>query len=174
MTPTTTDQTDSLASKVLGLAALLGSDAVSPGALSQLRRLDVRAPDQPAFWSLLAARIDPEGSLPIEMESRWAAVFRGMARMRPRHHATGARVGEALAKAGYSEGRLTRLLRARGAAFLDAVVRACSFLASRGEPVDWVEFSALILSTDPEKAEARRRRVARDYFRALQHKEGNR
>jgi CRISPR system Cascade subunit CasB len=161
----------SLAGLIARIAHAMKEGALPPGDLAQLRRIDVDRPDQPTFWRLMAAWIAPDAPLPPDIESAWAAVLSGMAHMAPFHHKPGRRLGMVLAEVGYSELRLNRLLRTGGHRFLEAVRRTCAFLAARAEPVDWTEFAALILTRDPEKAEDRRRRIARDFYSALQRKE---
>lgn len=154
----------SLAEIISRVAGAMTSGAISPGDLADLRRVAPECPDRPAFWRILVGCVSPEREIPPEQESAWAVVLSGMARMVPYHHRRGRRLGEALATAGYSEGRLLKLLRTRGRTFPDVVRRTCAFLAGKAEPVDWTEFAALVLVTDPEKAEALRRAIARDYF----------
>lgn len=159
-------------------AAMRGSEgSVGPGGrlgsgeLAQLRRLDVEAPDEPAFWRLMALVIAPSSPLNAEAEKRWAVVLSGMARMAPHHHDPGRPVGRALGEAGFAEGRLVRLLRTRGPGFADAVRRVCGFLATRAEPLDWGELATLVLTCEPNKSDQVRRKIARDYYSSIERKE---
>lgn len=152
---------------IAGIARALSSRAVGSGDLAELRRLDVHAPDKPAFWRIVAAYVDPgrqTAGFSLAAESAWAIVLSNMARMAPSPHDPRRSVGRALAEAGFHELRLMRLLRTHGHGFSDVVRRACGFLAARGDAVNWVELAALILTTDRDRAEAIRRRIARDYY----------
>lgn len=156
-----------LAQIVESLATDIRKGRLGPGELAQLRRLRPEAPDQPAFWRILSEWISPGTFLPQDVEYRWAITLTGLARLASIGHDRTRPLGTALAQAGYSEGRLMRLLRTDGPRFADLVRQACAFLASRGNPVDWGSLAAFVLTTDPEKAEDFRRRVARDYYREL-------
>ena len=169
----TTDQETAsadLPSLIKRLAMAMERD-LDAGERAQLRRLDVKAPDQPAFWKLMAAWIAPERPLSPPEETRWAIILSNMARMWPSCHQPGRSVGRVLAETNYQEIRLMRLLRTHGPTFADAVRRMCGFLASRAEPVDWAELAALILTSNPDKAETLRRKIARVYYQTIQRKE---
>lgn len=161
-----------LSSIVRRITASMAEGRLGPGDLAQLKRLDVSRPDQPAFWKLEAELISPDAPLSLDAESRWAVVLKNMARMAPFHHRPRRPLGTTLAEAGFAEGRMNRLLREKGDGLWDAFRRACAFLAARAEPVDWVETATFILTTDAEKAENIRRKIARDYFQRAQKKEG--
>lgn len=163
------EQQQTLADTIGRIAHAMDHDLIGPGERAELRRLDVQRPHSPAFWRIMTAwgTIDQTP----ESEMRWAVVLSGMARMAPQPHRQGYRLGRALAQADYSESRLFKLLRAQGTIFEDTVRRLCNFLAAKAEPVDWVELASLILTTDERKAENARRRIARDYYTALNRKD---
>ena len=81
--------------------------------------------------------------------------------------------GEQLARAGVSESRLTRLLTARGDAFVQGLPPLLRLLGSKAIAPNWYELGRLILkeaSPDPEDredAEALRLRIAGAYFSAV-------
>jgi len=161
----------SLATIVARLAHMMEDGELGTGDLAGLRRLDADAPAQPAFWKIMAGVVAREGPLSATAEGRWACVLSGMARMAPHHNDRRRPVGRVLAEAGYSETRLMRLLRADWPLLGDHVRRLCGFLASKAEPLDWLEFASFILSTDPTKSEEARRRIARDYYSSQPPKE---
>jgi CRISPR system Cascade subunit CasB len=135
---------------------------IGPGERAELRRLDVEHPYSPAFWKIMTAWVG--SSHTPTSETRWAIALSGFARMGPPLNKRGARLGQALASADYSETRLLKLLRVKGPTFADTVRRLCSFLAAKAEPVDWVELASFILTVDEQKADEARRRIARDYY----------
>jgi hypothetical protein len=139
---------------------------IGRGNLAALRRMDPVAYDVPAFWRLLAGATGGE-MVSLRDEERWALIAQGMALMAPNHH-DGTAIGEALQKINYAEGRLARLLAARGRQFRALVPRLCRHLAARQQPLNWYRFARLILteSLDEEKAEQIRLEIARAYFRA--------
>lgn len=137
---------------------------LTPGDVSSLARMDLGVPAA-AFWRLMAEHV------PAEMrqgaaERGWALALKGMALMAPHHQVDGQHPGLALAKAGFSPDerffRVNRLLKAEGEAFEDLFLRACSFLASKAEPVDWRDFTRLAVYAD----DAARNDFARAFFGA--------
>jgi CRISPR system Cascade subunit CasB len=158
----------SLESLIGTLATMMANRVIGAGDLADLRRLDIPAPDRPIFWRLLSGCIASDRTLSDAEESRWAMILSGMARL---PHSRGRRLGETLAEADYSEGRLMKLLRTEGVNLAPLVRRTCIFLASKGQEVDWVDFAQFILATDPEKREAIRRRIARNYYAVKAKKE---
>lgn len=153
------------------LAAVMRNGALGPGEMAQLRRLDVTSPDQPAFWRLVAIWIAPDVELSPDQERKWAIVVSGMARMAPNIHDRGRPIGRVLAELHVAEGRLTTLLRARNGAMSPAVRRVAAMLAARGEAVDWIGLAALVLTTDHDRREEIRLRIAKDYFSTVARQE---
>lgn len=143
-----------------------GQPRIGRGNLAALRRMDHDAYDAPAFWRLLA-QVTDGAMVYADDEPRWALIAHGMALMAPDHHAN-IEIGTALHNIDYAEGRLARLLGARGAQFRALVPRLCRHLASKKQPIDWFRFARLILSEsrDEEAAEKDRRRIARAYYGA--------
>ena len=153
----------------------------SPGDRAALRRMDPDNPDAAAFWRLLASK-DQLGS-PL-LERKWALILNGIALMTPTiSRETGGRsahdgatpVGRALflggdtqrAKGFYSETRFNRLLTARGSMLRILLARMFRMLAAADVSFNWREMAQFILNEDyEERAEAARRRMARDYYRA--------
>lgn len=150
------------------LAGLIGGARFPTGDRARLRRLHPASPDGSAFWRLLLEQVPDEERRGAESESRWAVLMQGMALMSgpvASPHRQGARLGAVLAELGYSELRLTRLLRAREPKDLaEHVPRLARFLAAKGSAIDWARFGLLILARSEESAENHRRAIARDYF----------
>jgi CRISPR system Cascade subunit CasB len=99
-------------------------------------------------------------------EQRWSLVLKCLALLGPLHR-PGQQAGTALAEAGYSELRFTRLLRARADGLLDAVEGVARYLAAKGTPVDASDLLWLMVSEDTDAEESVRRRFARSYYAAL-------
>ncbi len=145
---------------------------LSTGDVAELRRLRPEDPSSPAFWKMIAYRVEPGGVLASDgpkrdlQERRWAVLLAGMAEMKGLH-ATGRRLGSAVASAGVAESRFVRLLRAHDDGLLDAVRLIAHHLASAGEPVDWADLARLVMSDGDTNEEAVRRGIARDYYGTL-------
>jgi hypothetical protein len=111
-----------------------GAPRIGRGNLAALRRMDPDAYEVPAFWRLLAQATDGAMVSSDDVTARWALIAHGMALMAPGHHDR-AEIGRALQAIGYAEGRLARLLGARGPQFRALVPRLCRHLAARQQPM---------------------------------------
>ncbi len=156
-----------------GFRSLVGYLAVRVGHLgrgdaAELRRLN---PDQPwsaVYWRLLASFTRKElfrigGKTQDDAEKRWSVVLRALVHTGELNNPE-ARLGRALAEAGYHELRMVRLLRAREEALLDEVSRVAKFLSVKAEPFDFCELASLIENGDRPWAEKFRANVARSYY----------
>jgi CRISPR system Cascade subunit CasB len=172
--PTSTEPASEGRTHPIGaLAGFVGK--AGNGDKAALARLDPQGlrPHQMAALSrgLLHAGLSPEQWRPVTWQ-RWALIAHGMALAG--HDAKG-RLGEQLARAGVSESRLTRLLTARGDAFVQGLPPLLRLLGSKAIAPNWYELGRLILkeaSPDPEDredAEALRLRIAGAYFSAVAH-----
>jgi CRISPR type I-E-associated protein CasB/Cse2 len=142
---------------------------------AELRRLDAGGAAAPAFWRLLAevhpALLERSVAEPGRVTERlddetscWQCALSSMARLRGQH-AEGVSAGTALARAGFSELRLARLLRSRAPATFDEVRAAVAILASRAVDLDVVELVKLVLLPESsDAAESLRRRIAATYY----------
>lgn len=92
-------------------------------------------------------------------------------------HDGAARLGAQLARAGVAESRVTRLLTARGDAFVQLLPRVLRLLASKGVRPNWSELGPLVLKensparADVQEAEDIRLRIAGSYFSAVSRSE---
>lgn len=153
------------------VASISGQIAhMSTGSRAALRRMNPLKPGRAAgvVVGLLEKAGLPAADMEAEKFKRWAliahvaAVLAGTGGANP--HSRARPVGRALSAAGYSENRLMRLTAARGPALVDQVVRAARYLAAAGQaPVNLWTLRDLI---DPDRAEAARLRLARDYYAA--------
>ena len=175
MPPATDESSTTPRASLANVVHLVARDidhALSSGDVAELRRLRPEDPSSPAFWKVVAYRLEPSGLLaaggPLRdlQERRWAALLSGMAEMQGLH-AAGRRLGGALASAVVAESRFVRLLRAHDDALLDAVRLTAHHLASAGEPVDWADLARLVMCDGASNEEAVRRQIARDYYGKL-------
>jgi CRISPR system Cascade subunit CasB len=141
---------------------------LSPGDVAALRRLDPENPAALAFFKAAAQLL--EGALPAhepartEDELRWATILSALAVAKGLQR-PGRPLGVALASVGFSELRLTRLLRARGDQVFPAVRGAAQFLAAKAEPFDALHLALLVLSEGRSGEEKVRRDIARSFFK---------
>lgn len=161
---------------------------LSKGDVASLRRMTPEQPANGAFWRALTSFIEPYSPLPEDgplrdlVERRWSAVLTAVALTDGLHGARSDKklsvearearfnslpsLGSALATAGFSELRFTRLLRARDRQLLDEVLRAARFLTSKAISFDPTDFASLIFLQRAPRDESTRRHIARHYFAA--------
>lgn len=155
-----------LGSSISRLAGVIGSQRYPAGDRAALRRW---APGQPlplAFYRLWLRHLGTE-SPPESQAEVWMTLAWGLATMGPSAHEPRRSFGLALAKAGFSEGRLERLLSApddvRKELFMDAV----RILGARHERFNWLDGALFLLAADSDKRESVHRRIAHAYYRHL-------
>ena len=132
------------------------------GDLASLRRLDPEAPAAAAFFSIVV-KVAPESG-PDSMR-RYARLLQMLA-LNPEALKPG-RLGTGLAAAGVSEGRVLKLLAARGPALARQLHLIARRLATAGA-LPYRQLAELVLEPDDgPRAEDLRLKIARDYWRAL-------
>lgn len=132
------------------------------GDLASLRRLDPERPDAAAFFRIVVT-VAPEAG-PDSMR-RYARLVQILA-LNPDALKPG-RLGNALAAADVSEGRVLKLLAARGPALARQLHLIARRLANAGA-LPYRQLATLVLeSDDSPRAEDVRLSIARDYWRAL-------
>jgi len=160
---------------VVGKIAHAIENTLSTGDLAQLRRISPEEPFTPALWKLLLEFV-PEPWVQSgdrdENERRWAALFMGMA-MTAGLHNPSVPLGRALAEAGWSELRFVRLMRDRGESLHERIRRVAAYLDSKQQEADWTDMAHLLRNQEGEWAEKHRRRISRDYYRALYEEESD-
>jgi CRISPR system Cascade subunit CasB len=126
--------------------------------------MDPRAPAAPAFFRLLAGL--PEHG-PLDRRG-WALLIHSLALAAPGLVGGRGEFGTALFEAGYSEGRLARLLQARAEDLADVVPRTVRFLAAHDQALNPAALAYFIrdVSRGGGAAERARERIARTYYRA--------
>ena len=152
---------------VHAMAALFReSGALSNGERAELRRMDPRRIDAPAFWKLAARFFDdalaPGAALREQQETAWASVVVGLAFLE-QGAVVGARAGHALREAGLADARFVRFLRADRDALIDELPALARFVAAKGVAIDWADVARVLLLGD-DAAEQQRRALARDYY----------
>jgi len=135
------------------LARLSPDQPLRPNEISALAR------------ALLAAGLEPDNWYPAVLQ-RWALIAHGMALA---GHDGRGRLGAQLAQAGVAESRVTKLLTARGDAFVQLLPSVLRLLASKGVAPNWHELGPLVLKQNGDRenlqdAEQIRLRVAGAYF----------
>ncbi len=138
------------------------------GDRAALRRLRPTGLNVPAFWKLTTSAL--QGALDGDdkpwratQERQWALILSVAAGST---HSPAMRLGTALARAGVSEARLTRLLRARGEQLPDAARVIAHQIVSAAVPFDFADLAWLVLSEGRHDEERARQQIARDYYRA--------
>jgi len=167
---------------VLAVARLVNDrhDASLPrGDIAALRRED--GATSPTFYKLAALVLDEErlprpAALRDEAERRWARVVHLLALTGGQHALASPGVpttGAALAKVELAEPRFLRFVRAEGEALEAAARAAIAPLRQQAATFDPRDLAALVLSAPHpawrfhhEDADAVRRRLARDFYRA--------
>ena len=146
------------------LVARIGHEAFGTGPLAELRRMDPRqaVPGQPALHRLLA-RYVAEDRLRDDGMNRWALLIHLLALASPNQHRGGDSLGRALFAAGYSEGRLTRLLETPSVDFAVVLPRMVRFIVAKGERLNPYELADLVIRSGEDRE---RMHIAQEYYRA--------
>ena len=160
----TVSETSTLAQTIAHLAYVIGADRFPTGERAALKRLDPGGPASLPFYRFAFRHLPDNWE---RHQPAWMTLIAGIALMCPKPHNPKRPVGLALAKAGYSEKRLERLLAAEGETLRTLTLRAARFLAAKGESVNWTDFARVLLATEPAKYEEARLHIARDFYRQL-------
>lgn len=151
-------------SEVLGsLCGSLGHPKFPTGELASLRRMTPDVPPGSSFHKLrlhAGIRVETDAD-----ERRWTIVLAALAYLAGMY-APEVSLGTALAKAGLSELRFVRLLRA-DETLSDEIRSISHILSSKAIAFDHRQLASLVLIQQAEAAENLRRRIARDYYKAL-------
>lgn len=155
---------------IQAIATRLADPMFGTGPLATLRRLDPSgALAVPALQRLLARHVAEQEPDWLRV---WSLLIHCMAIAAPDQHRGRDTLGTALFQAGYSEGRLTRLLVAGRREMPVVAPRLVRFLVSRGQALDaaglWRLMRPVLLDRpdDAKWAEEARTRIAGDYYRA--------
>jgi CRISPR system Cascade subunit CasB len=143
------------------MAAVISSSTFPTGDRAALRRM---VPAQPIPLTFYRFALNYCPSNWQYQRDDWLAITAGIALMSPAAHDPRVGLGAALARHGYSEARLERLLGARGEVRRILFLRAVRFLAAKVQPFNWVEGARFLLTSDAEKREELNFRIARDFY----------
>jgi len=176
--PAVTEETSPAESGSLHLGRAVGSiarrldpanETLSTGERAELRRISPEKPFTPTLWRILYEldRGDAPGWIrQAEWERRWATLLMCMAHC-PGLHDCDVPLGRGLAKAGWSELRFTRLLRAEGDGLETDLRRVAQYLKNKPQAIDWTDIAQLLFYQSGETGEGIRLSIARTYYRTL-------
>jgi CRISPR system Cascade subunit CasB len=160
--------TDSLASIIGSISGLIASEHFPNSDRATLKRMDPNKGPPLGFYRF-AFRHLPQGWQ--NQGKAWRAILNGMALMSPHIHRVDQPLGKVLAKAGYSEARLERLLGSENETQRILLLRAVRFLAAKKQPVNWIDIARLLLTGETAKREDLHMSIARYYYQNLENKE---
>ena len=153
-----------------GLASVVGYlvtmlDKNGNGERAELRRAHPEQPYSPTLWRLLVGREELRG-VSDEDAMKWG-VFLGALSHGYNLHDPGVSFGQALYDSGYSEVRLTKLLRASAEQLPTEVRSATQFVCSKQTRLNWTDVARLLFyAPDSEAGQRTRRYAARNYYSA--------
>ncbi|MCM5552387.1 type I-E CRISPR-associated protein Cse2/CasB [Pleomorphomonas sp. NRK KF1] len=152
------------------LAAVIAGEALGPGAKASLRRNDpATVLGQPAFHQALAKQ---DINIREEEALAWAAIVQAIALTSGNGFQS--RSGKALAEAGLSEVRFSKLMAASGDMLIDQIGILARHLAAKQVPVDWTDLANLLLADhrgEVDEVVRLRFRIAQGYYRELNRAE---
>ena len=147
------------------------------GDRAALRRVNPEAPVTPALWKVLHGLGIPEPdpqygtseAATARYERNWGLLLMGMAHCAGLHDYN-VSLGKALALAGWSELRFTRIMEADDDTLPKLLRRMAQYLASKDQAANWADVAYLLFSNG-EAAHDTRLRIARAYYSTLYQKE---
>ena len=156
------------------LSHQLHAGRIGAGSLAELRRM-TRSDRPPAFWRVYLQIVpepwrEPGGRPDVRVDDAWAAIVRGMAEMAPDALDFGRPFGTELSRAGYSENRFVRLLRADHADLAREFRVAAGWLGAKGAKANLIPVAELLLGRPyvglDVRPEYAARTLAHEFFRA--------
>ena len=161
--------------RVLGrLSHELSGEGIGTGSLAELRRM-TPSDRPPVFWRLYLRIVpeewrEPGGHADLRVDAAWAGLIRAMAEMAPKPLDFDRSFGSELAKAGYSEFRFVRLVRAEDGELARELRVAAEWLARKHVKANLHPVAELLLGRPwlgldvrPDRAV---RTLSHDFFRA--------
>lgn len=159
----------SLADTIGHLAGVISSDRFPTGERAALRRMTPGQLIPLAFYRFALRHLPEWWDYSHDSRKDWTTLVAGIAIMSPNAHRPERRFGTALAEAGYAESRLERLLSAEGDVRRILLLRTARFLAAKTMACNWVEGAQLLLTRDVVKRENVHRRIAKDFYYAIEN-----
>jgi len=157
----------SLASYIGEIAHLFAQGAMSSGEAAALRRMDVNQPVPLAFYRLGVRHLPPSWDRDAESVRDWVTIVAGIAILAPSGYRPDIGLGRALARSGFSEARMERLLASDGDTLRILALRAARLMAAKTQPCNWSEAGQLLLAREATRLEVVRSHVARDFYVTL-------
>lgn len=179
--PTESSETErpNLATAVGRAARMMHPDdgSLPNGDRAALRRVNPEAPVTPALWKVLHGLNipgpDPQYSTSeaavAQYERNWGLLLMGMAHCAGLHDYD-VPLGKALALAGWSELRFTRIMEADDETLPKLLRRMAQYLASKDQAANWADV-AFLLFTRGDGGHKVRLRIARAYYSTLYQQE---
>ena len=158
------DEDHDLNSTVATLAGVLGSPHFPRGDLAELRRMKTTSYPL-AFWRLLSDYVPDELRLGDSREEEWAVIMNGMAIMAPNIHSPAQIHSVGAVFSTFPQERIMHFLRSKGENLVAQIRLLARLCASKNTPIDWTSLTWLLFAG--EKAENTRRKVAKEYVRAI-------
>lgn len=175
VSPTIREPEETTLESRIGRLAVIVAKELSPGDRADLRRASPDDFGGPAFWKVAASHLTPAGliagagSIRDRQEREWIVILSAIAHLEGLH-APKRPLGAALAESGFSELRLTRLLRADGMLLLNQVRQMVHFLGSKGTSTNVADIARLVLSDTRSERARVRRSIARNFYAQLSTK----
>lgn len=155
------------------IARRIEQGSLSTGDLAELRRISPNKPFTPALWrTLISLEMETSpGWISQHMwERRWATLFMSMA-FCPDLHSYEVPLGQALARAGWSELRFVRLMRAEKETLEKHIRRVSEYLANKSQPANWTDVGLLLFYQSGDAGERIRLSISRRFYSELYENE---
>lgn len=160
-----------LADYVGEIAGLIKKGGFSTEEMATLRRMETAHPVPLVFYRVGVRHLPPSWDKTEDTIRSWVTILAGLAILGPQGYRSDIGLGRGLARAGYSEWRLERLLVSEGDTLRTLTLRAARFLAAKTQTCNWSHVVPLFFAQDPQRLERARLRIAKDYYRTLESEE---
>lgn len=153
------------------IAGVISADGFPTGQRAALRRISLDQPLPLPFFRFALRYLPQDWDRTADTIKDWTTIVAGIALMSPTAHRPDLRLGTALGEKGYSEARLERLLGSEGDTRRILLLRVARFLAAKASACNWLDCVLLLqLSRDSDGRENLHRRIAADFYRAVEAK----
>jgi len=155
---------DNLASIVARLHTAIHSEGVGNGGRAALRKADPSQPLPMSFYRFAAHYLPDHWE---NNRSAWICLVSSLANIRAQSHDMKRAFGAELAKAGYTELRMNKLLSAKSDMLEHQVRQISRLFQSKAINANWVDPARLLLAKDNTAREAIRQQLATDYYKSI-------